>query len=78
MGEREYVAHKCLLISFPGLSIGLNGQGSPKETAEKLIRPLHRAGSNSESEKAGAMMLEVNPPLSKNICASKSSVSHPD
>ena len=40
MGEMDYVAHKCLFISCPGLSIGLNGQGSPRETAEKLVRPL--------------------------------------
>ena len=40
MGEREYMAHKCLFISFLGLSIRLNSQGSPKETAERLVRPL--------------------------------------
>ena len=71
------MAHKCLFISFLGLSIRLNSQGSPKEL-RGLSDLLHRAGSNSESEKAEAMMLDMNPPLSKSICASNSSVSHPD
>lgn len=47
MGEREYMAHKCSFISFLGLSIGLNSQGSPKEL-RGLSDLLHRAWSNSE------------------------------